>query len=206
MVQFWQEIVKDELTYITPALALLRNTTNGYAGTTEAILNDKLQPPKPSPDDPNSNTANHCLRLWSYGDRRNPLVSAFFFLRRRQKKGHADASGLWANCLTVGVQDVTAGGLSKDDLIDALNEVCGLMNDFDPAIKLELMYLDPLVLRPQNLKDAFAQMFRNAQPPKRKPRFEDKGTITLGLPWVPEDSAGNEVFMDFKWLLIVPKP
>jgi hypothetical protein len=205
MAQVWREILQGEMPFITPALVLLKASVNGYDLFTEAILNDKMQPPAPSTADPNSNTTNHCLRLWSYGDPKNPQVSAFFFLRRRKSKGKADAPGLWANCLTVGAKDTHPDGLTKDQLINALNEVCGYMKDLDEAMKIEIMHLPTLVITPQNLIDAFAQMKANSQPPKTKPRFEDNGTIRLGFPWVPKDAAGNEVFMNFVWLLVVPK-
>jgi|GEM_PF-2976698 len=206
MALSWQEIQKGDATYISLAFALLKSTINGYDQIPEAILIHKMQPPGPSENDPNSNTANHCLRIWSYGDRLNPLVSAFFFLRRRKKQGNADAPGLWANCLTVGAKFGTADSLSKDELIGALNEVCCLMRDLDEAIKIEVMQPQSLVISARNVQDAFDQMRQNAQPPKTKPRFEEKGTITLGYPWVPNDSNGNEVSMDFVWWLVVPKP
>jgi hypothetical protein len=205
MADLWREIMKDE-TLVAPAFALLKSTIDGYDLLTEGILNSKMQPPTPSQNDPNSNTAHHCLRLWSFGDDlADPLVSAFFFLRRRKSQGNADAYGLWAHCLTVGAKDRSAGGLTKNQLLDALNIVCGYVHDLDHAMKIEVMHLNTLTIHSQNLQDAFDQMHQNAQRPKRKPRFENKGTIRLGFPWVPKDAGGNEVFMDFVWLLVVPK-
>ena len=69
------------------------------------------------------------------------------------------------------------------------------------------MHLPPSpVFKIENIKDVFAELHRNAQPPKKKPRFNDKGTITLGNPWVPLDANGNEVFMRIRvWLQYVPK-
>jgi hypothetical protein len=208
MVQSWQEIDQGDTDSIRAAYALLKDTIGAY-DLTETNLNNKMQKPKHDPNDPNADTAHHCLRLWSYGDpvlpQIHPLVSAFFFLRRRRSKGNADAAGLWANCLTVGAKDTSAGGLTKDQLLDELNVVCGYMKDLDEGMKLEVMHLQTLKIKPQNLKDVFDQMHKNAQPPKTKPRFEDQGKIKLGYPWVPYDNAGNQVFMDFVWLLIVPK-
>ena len=200
MAHAWQEIVRTQNALIASALYLLQTTADGYWHLSVDILKSKMRPgTKPT-------TAHHCLRLYSYGDPSDPLVSAFFFLRRRMKNGNADAPGLWANCLAVGAKDTAAGGLSSDDLRDALNEVCLTMKALAPAMAIEIMHLPPKPnVKPKNLQDVFEEMHRNAQPPKKKPRFDDKGTLDLGFPWVPNDSAGNEVLKTFVWLEIVPK-
>jgi hypothetical protein len=205
MAQSWQEIQQGDTASIHAAYALLKDTIDGY-DLTESNLNNKMQKPKHDPHDPNADTDNHSLHLWSYGDPVlpliHPLVSAFFFLRRRRSKGKSDGKERWANCLTVGAKD-TPAGLPKDQLLGALNEVCLKMGA--KGLKLEVMHLQTLKIKAQNLKDVFDQMYKNAQPLKTKPRFEDQGTITLGSPWVPDDGAGNQVLKDFVWLLIVPK-
>jgi hypothetical protein len=200
MAHAWQEINKNETARIDAALALLKATANGYAHLTYAIVNPKLQPGSQPV------TTLHCLRLYSYGDPLAPLVSAFFFLRRRKKQGGPDAPGQWAYCLTVGAKDTTNGGLTAAELRDALNDVCLTVKALAPAVKREVMHLPPKpAFLCQNLEDVFDEMHRNAQPPKKKPRFEVNGTITLGSPWVPKDSSGNEVLLNFVWLDIVEK-
>ena len=196
----WQPIGQQDTGSIQAALALLQATMDGYAQMTVPILQGKMQPGKNPP------TQYFCLLLYSYGNPLNPLVSAFFFLRRRKKNGNPDAPADWAYCLTVGAKDTVDGGLSSDDLRDALNDVCLTVRALAPAMELEVMYLPPSpVFKIQNLKDVFAELHLNAKPPKKKPRFNDKGTITLGYPWVPLDANGNEVFMQFVWLQIVLK-
>ena len=198
----WQKIVQADSASIQSALTLLQATMSGYELVTVPILQGKMQ------DGTNPTTHHHTLHLFSYGDPSDPRVSAFFFLRRRRQNGNADAPGQWAYCLTVGAKDTANGGLSSDKLRDALNEVCLTMkNSVAHGMELDVMHLHPTPsINPQNLKDVFAELHSNAVPPKKIPRFNDMGSITLGHPWVPLDANGNEVFQQFVRLQVMPKP
>ena len=102
----WQEIRQGEDGIIGKAIELLQKTSPGsYEHLSVDKLNAKLtavrRPPEPD--------GLHALRLYSFGDSSVPLVSAFFFLRRRKSVGSPnhpgfplgpDAPELWAYCLT----------------------------------------------------------------------------------------------------------
>jgi hypothetical protein len=198
----WQKILQADSASIQYALTLLQATMSGYELVKVPILQGKMQ------DGTNPMTKHHALHLFSYGDPSDPQVSAFFLLRRRRNKGSADAPGQWAYCLTIGAKDSANGGLSSANLRDALNEVCLTMqNSVAHGMELEVMHLPPMPgINPQNLQDVFTELHSNAVPPKKIPRFNDMGAITLGYPWVPLDATGNEVFKQFVRLQIMPKP
>jgi hypothetical protein len=194
----WDEIKQGG--EIGAALALLQATSPGhYTHLTVDILNSKLKSVTQNGD------PLWALRLYSYGDLGDPLVSAFFFLRRRKKVGDPhhpdgpDPSGQWAYCLTIGAKDTDDGGLTSDALRDALKDRCLHVKDKYHRPR-EVMHLPggPFI-KPDNLKQVYAELRTNSQPPK----FMDKGPIKLGFPWVPLDASSNEVLKTFEWFEII---
>jgi hypothetical protein len=204
----WNPVSKQDTATIKDSIVLLQKTSLGYGNMTVTLLKNKMQQPHNDASDPNANTSHHCLRLYAYTDKSKLLVSAFFFLRRRKQKGKSDPKADWGGCLTVGAEDTgAAGGLTSDDLRDALNDVCKTVSPLAP--NLEVMHLPPTpAFSPQNLKKVYDELRQNAQSlPMKLPRLEDSGQpIKLGYPWVPKDLNGNEVFFDFVRLKIVTKP
>jgi hypothetical protein len=196
----WQKINQGQ-PGIGPALTLLQNTADGYGHLTETILNNKMQDCTKHPHH------YYCLHLWSYGSTSDPTVSAFFFLRRRMQKGDPQQESLWAYMLSIGAKDSDNGGLSPSALRDALNDVSlNEMKPLAPAVKRELMHLPPKPgLKPKNLQQVYDELVWNAHPPKKNPRLEYKGIVTLGSPWVPMVS-GTEVFHDFMWFEVFEDP
>lgn len=208
-VMAWNLVDRTDTDSITDAIALLQKTSTGYGDMTVKLLKNKMKKPKDDPDDPNANTNHHCLRLYNYEDDQSEklLVSAFFFLRRRKKEGDSDPKTDWGGCLTVGAEDAgAAGGLTSDQLRDALNAVCKTVMPDAPS--LEVMHLPPApAFSPKNLQAVFTELRQNAQQnPPIEPRLEHIGMITLGYPWVPKDINGKEVLMDFMRLKIVTAP
>ena len=198
----WKEIFKEQTDEIGSALSLLQDTApHYYDHLTKDILKGKLKQAT------QNGTELWSLRLYSYGDDPlHPLVSAFFFLRRRKKvcnpshPNPPDPPGLWAYCLTVGAKDSDEGGLSSGALRDALNDRCRVIKKYHPVCEI-MHLLDGPIIKPDNRTAVFAELHTNSQPPK----FKDKGTIELGFPWVPLVN-GQEVLKTFKWLEIIEGP
>ena len=97
------------------ALLLLQETFNDgqYSHVSVLKLKDKMQyDPKP-------------LYIWSSEPLPDPKAYAFFFHRVKHKKlGKQEPP---AYCMTIGAKPLARGGMSKDELITAIVEVCKQM-------------------------------------------------------------------------------
>lgn len=200
MANEWHQICNTDDNAVASALGLLQASAEGYGRLETIPLLRKMRPgefPK---------TKKFCLRLFSYvGEEENledPLVSAFFFLRRRRKMGPPDPRGLWAYCLSVGAKKEADGGLDKDELKTVLNEVCLIMQSIDRGTELQVMHAQdgpPFYDDNHNLRDAFNELRDAADPPKLIDH-PTRPTIDVNRPW--SYSQGEETLT---WLKIIPR-
>jgi len=121
-VAAWTAIPNNRYAPLAMGLLLLQKTFDDwqYAYLSVGDLRDKML--GPDSQHPNRKVV---LHAWSYGPLDDPLISAFFFLRRRHKK--VDPQAPRAFCMTVGAKPIADGGLAANDLRRELGTVCSLM-------------------------------------------------------------------------------
>jgi len=190
----WTNISDNQYLPLATALFLLQQTFEDwqYGHLSVEHLRKKILEIDTAPN----STTNQLLYVWSYGALRDPLLSAFFFLRRRHK---ATGSQPKAYCMTVGAKSTGNDALSAAEIRTALAAVCKKMRIvLVPNLPLEVMHTDAL----PNFKDPngnLATAFNNAIPNNSAPpHLESKGTIDVEPRTAWSDSAATLTWWNLK--------
>ena len=117
----WTKISQNEFLPIAMNLLLLQKTFDDwqYGYLSVGDLHDKMGPTAEHPN------RKRVLHIWAYGPTDDPIISVFFFLRRKHKKN--DTQAPIAYCMTVGAKPLNNGGLSAVDLRREIGVACGLL-------------------------------------------------------------------------------
>ena len=119
----WTRLTETDYLPLAAALFLLQRTFGDrqYGHLSVDHLIRKIR----ATEDGSSSSTNKVLAVWSYGPKDDPVISLFFFLRRRHTTSGNDEP--WAYCLTGGAKPEGAGGLSAADLRAETGRGCAKM-------------------------------------------------------------------------------
>jgi hypothetical protein len=199
MANVWTELSNLDEDALGFALSLLQRSLDGYSGLSLLVLQRKMRPVEKPPG-----TRLFCLRVFSYGEPANlndPLVSAFFFLRRVHRPMGENKP--WAYCLSVGAKAETNHGLDPAGLRSALVNICNRMRPLAHPAKLEVMHASPVPsFKVDNLVSVFGTVSTNTNPPMLRKHMtpgpnSTEEMIIVEAPWtqLPDETL--------KWLEIV---